>query len=80
MIVIKKETIVQTCYACPSQWEARTTDDDSVYIRVRHGGFRLEISGETFFSGHPDGVDGVMNTDDMIKYVNENNKEKLIIV
>lgn len=30
--------LAQTCGACPSQWEARTTPDGRyVYIRYRHG-------------------------------------------
>ena len=29
--------IKQTCYACPSQWEAKTINDIPIYIRYRWG-------------------------------------------
>lgn len=28
---------VQTCYACPSQWDAWDQDDRYLYLRFRHG-------------------------------------------
>jgi biotin synthase-related radical SAM superfamily protein len=80
MTIIKKETIIQTCGACPSQWDAKTTDGDKVYIRVRHGYFRLEVNDVNIFDGEPDDVDGVMSTDEMIDYVNKNNEGRIMIV
>ncbi len=35
--------IVNTCTACPSQWEGVTSDNRRVYIRYRHGGLRIGI-------------------------------------
>jgi len=32
--------LVQTCNACPSQWEGRLADGRSIYIRFRHGELR----------------------------------------
>ena len=34
---IKAKELKQTCAACPSQWEGRTEDDKSIYIRYRWG-------------------------------------------
>ncbi len=28
---------VQTCWACPSQWDAWTADGEYLYLRFRHG-------------------------------------------
>lgn len=33
--------LVQTCFACPSQWEFRTFEDRPVYVKCRWG--RLQI-------------------------------------
>lgn len=35
--------VVQTCTACPSQWEARTADGRPVYIRYRHGYLSVRV-------------------------------------
>ena len=35
--------IRQTCTACPSQWEAVTTNNRPVYIRYRHGYLSVQI-------------------------------------
>ncbi|GAA2199902.1 hypothetical protein [Streptomyces bangladeshensis] len=29
--------VVETCCACPSQWDAWTTDGQYLYLRYRHG-------------------------------------------
>jgi hypothetical protein len=29
--------VVETCRACPSQWDAWTTDGQYLYLRYRHG-------------------------------------------
>lgn len=29
--------VVETCHACPSQWDAWTTDGQYLYLRYRHG-------------------------------------------
>jgi hypothetical protein len=61
-----------TCGGCPSQWEAQTTEGDSIYIRVRHGFFYLQVNDKTVLEGYPEGVDGVMSTKEMIDYVEWN--------
>lgn len=76
---IKISSINQTCGACPSQWDAETTDGQSVYIRVRHGYLNLDVDDETIFDGNPDGVDGVMSTHEMIVYVTQESKKIIFI-
>jgi len=41
MIVVKK--IEQTCFACPSQREGYTDDDQCIYIRFRWGFLSVRI-------------------------------------
>lgn len=65
MIMIKVKTIEMTCSACPSQWEGECIDGGDIYIRFRHGGFRIDYNGKEIFYNNPDG-DGVMSTDEMI--------------
>ena len=36
--------LIQTCAACPSQWEGHLDDGRMVYIRYRHGTLRANIS------------------------------------
>lgn len=72
MIYINRDTIEITSFACPSQWNAKTFENEYVYIRVRHGYFSLEVNGEKIFDGYPEGVDGVMDTSEMIDFVNSN--------
>jgi len=37
ILPVEVEEIRQTCTACPSQWEGRTTDERPIYIRYRWG-------------------------------------------
>ena len=41
MIVVTE--IVQTCGACPSQWEGKTADGRHVYVRYRYGFLQVGI-------------------------------------
>lgn len=43
MIDLLASSTLQTCVACPSQWEGRTPDDRPAYIRFRHGRLQLGI-------------------------------------
>jgi hypothetical protein len=67
--VIDRGSLRMTCCGCPSQWDAMTKDGDSVFIRLRHGSFRLEVNGKTVAAGQPEGYDGVMSTQEMIDYL-----------
>lgn len=37
------QSLEQTCWAAPSQWEGRTVDDRPVYIRYRHGTLTVQV-------------------------------------
>lgn len=67
-----------TCSACPSQWDAETTNGDYVYIRLRHGCFSLEVNNSNVINETTSDYDGVMNTEDMIRFVNNNSSVKIV--
>lgn len=71
MIVIRKESLIQTCGGCPSQWDGKTDQDGDIYIRLRHGYFYIELDNHMIYNARPEGYDGVMGTEDMIEYVNK---------
>lgn len=65
---------IQTCWACPSQWDAWTDEGEYVYLRYRHGCGYAKIYDEgyedtgmgnivaEFEFGHP--LDGVISLED----------------
>jgi hypothetical protein len=62
--MIKVNKIVNTCFACPSQWEGTTTDNQNIYIRYRWGHLSicLRPSGEEIFDlDYGSNWDGVMD-------------------
>ncbi len=64
------QTLEMTCDACPSQWEGTTIKGRKIYIRYRWGYLRVDIDGKTIYmKSHGDGLDGMMDTDDMLKHV-----------
>ena len=53
--------LVQTCYACPEQYDAFLGDRQVGYLRLRHGEFRVDVpdcGGETVYEAEPEG-DGI---------------------
>jgi hypothetical protein len=40
---MKIKNLIQTCIACPSQWEAMTEDNRPVYIRYRWGTLQVTV-------------------------------------
>jgi len=38
------KNIIQTCGACPSQWEGKLVDGRMFYARYRHGSLAIELS------------------------------------
>ena len=65
MITVKGLRI--TCFACPSQWEGITDDDQEVYIRYRWGHLSVRVSGTKIFSRQiGNEYDGVLDTTDML--------------
>lgn len=65
---MKLKSIVQTCEACPSQWEAMTEDDRPVYIRYRWGELGIGVGkpGESIDAAVEKYIaDPDVNTDDV---------------
>lgn len=42
--MLKAKTIIKTCQYAPSQWEGKTEDGKSFYIRYRWGTLSLNVS------------------------------------
>jgi hypothetical protein len=72
--------LVQTCTACPSQWDAESEDGRPVYIRYRWGHLTAEYweivgvgdydPSVIFHSSNQGGAfDGVMTTEEMIEKI-----------
>lgn len=72
--------LTKTCFACPSQWDAKLEDGRWAYIRFRHGHFTARVgetsdtavSGELIIEldqGHP--LDGVMSDSEMMSILVE---------
>ncbi len=71
---MKVNKIVQTCGACPSQWEGSLDDGRAIYIRYRHGYLSIRLSEkptddiydavggeEVLGKGYGDGWDGCID-------------------
>lgn len=60
-----KIKLVQTCMACPEQYDAFDEKGNLVgYLRLRHGTFRVEvpdIGGKTVYTAHPRGAGAFMD-------------------
>ena len=72
--MMKVNKIIETCGACPSQWEGSLDDGRAIYIRYRHGYLSIRLSEEptddimkavggkeAFGTGYGDGWDGCMD-------------------
>lgn len=78
-IVVTK--ISCTCFACPSQWEGRTSDSRAIYVRYRWGhlsvrvsrpkdrGPRAGVMGESIVElDHGGRYDGTLDYEELIKF------------
>lgn len=60
--------LTMTCSACPSQWDALTTDGRRLYIRYRWGTLTVSHEGEVLFQKRiGDAFDGVLSEDEMLR-------------
>jgi hypothetical protein len=78
---ILSDTLRMTCGGCPSSWEAQTTKGKEVYIRYRHGYFRVDVEGETVYGDNylsPNGGDGVIGETEMKKLIKKNTRIKFV--
>lgn len=67
---------VQTCGACPEQYDAKLGGQTVGYLRLRHGYFRVDcpdVGGETVYEAEPKG-DGSFEPDERAFYLEEAEK------
>lgn len=64
--------VVQTCSACPSQWDGWTATGDYVYMRYRwgQGTAKSERHGYIAEFYHGDALDGFITLDEFLKLAN----------
>ncbi len=68
--------LVQTCGACPQQYDAYLGEGVVGYLRLRHGYFRVDFpycGGRTIYEAYPDG-DGIFEEYEEEFYLNEAKK------
>lgn len=68
--------LVQTCFACPEQYDAFIGDRQVGYLRLRHGCFRVDYpaaGGETIYRANPQG-DGIFEYEERGHYLAEAKK------
>lgn len=64
-----KLKLVQTCGACPEQYDVFLPDGTEIgYMRLRHGYFRAEYKGDIVYDAHPEG-DGVFTDEERDGYL-----------
>lgn len=55
--------LVQTCGACPEQYDAIYNGEIVGYLRLRHGYFSVEYKGELVYEATPNG-DGIFEPEE----------------
>lgn len=73
---IDEITLIQTCFACPEQYDAFHNGQQVAYLRLRHGVFRVDMpdsGGETVYTAYPKG-DGIFEPEEKEKYLNKAKK------
>lgn len=68
-----KIELVETCGACPEQYDAYFCGEKVGYLRLRHGHFTVrypDSQGELIYEAYPNG-DGIFESDEREKYLNE---------
>jgi hypothetical protein len=72
-IALSEITLVQTCGACPEQYDAFYNGKQVGYLRLRHGRFRVDypnVEGVTIYSAEPEG-DGCFTSEERQGYLTE---------
>jgi hypothetical protein len=65
--------LVQTCGACPEQYDVFDGEEQVGYLRLRHGSFTAvhpDVMGETVYSASPNG-DGIFDSDERDHFIGE---------
>jgi len=61
---MKIKSLIQTCSACPTQYNGETDDGKYVYIRYRFGKLSMEIDHKVIYVGYiGDALDGCISLD-----------------
>lgn len=61
--------LIQTCVACPSQYEGETDDGLYVYVRYRHGLLTIEVNNRRIFTcSYGDVSDGYLPYDELTTF------------
>lgn len=74
MLNIEFVKLEQTCFACPSQWDAWDKDNNYYYIRFRHGALSVELGNhkdrnyKVLLERDDCNGDGFMTTEEMLNY------------
>lgn len=63
-----KVKLVQTCFACPEQYDGYIDGECVAYLRLRHGHFSAEYRGETVYTASPNG-DGIFEYEERDMYL-----------
>lgn len=69
----KNVELVQTCGACPEQYDVYIGSVEIGYLRLRHGYFRAEYKGTIVYDAEPKG-DGSFYDDERKKHLNKARK------
>lgn len=65
-----KIKLIQTCSACPEQYDAYLNGTVVGYLRLRHGYFRAEYFGTEVYSASPKGDGFFDNDDERVRHLN----------
>lgn len=57
---MKEFKIIQTCGACPEQYDVYKNNEYVALLHLRHGSFGCEYRGEWIYISHPNG-DGIFH-------------------
>lgn len=72
MMEIEIREVVQTSWACPSQWDAWDINGDRYYVRYRHGELTVNSGGPggpLLFEGeYGDFLDGIMEWEEVLRH------------
>lgn len=62
--------LVQTCGACPEQYDAYIDGEEVGYLRLRHGYFSVDYKDAEVYSAYPDG-DGCFTSNEREYYLQD---------
>lgn len=76
MKTIEDIELIQTCFACPEQYDAIVDNEIVGYLRLRHGYFSVEYKGELVYESSPNG-DGIFDDNERKYYLRKAKKALL---